>query len=196
MIISLKSVIYVTVHRTPYCLSYIVQICGECSVHLLDPPATLLFDLCMPPLTALRSTSGVFIENIYTKSDEFSIEVKVGPRTGALRPPLPLVCNIYFVRKFWLDYTPARYFYCIQQTVFTICIFFSNFTFRNYLPLKKSVALHLSKLESLVSKNDVCKVLVKLAQWSRRRFLNIFNIILHFCYYPLLKNNNHEKDEN
>ena len=81
-------------------MSHVVQMCGECSVQLLDPPATLLFDPCMPPLTALRPTSGMSIENIYTKADDFSIDVKVGSRTGALHPPPPRVCNIYFVRKF------------------------------------------------------------------------------------------------
>ena len=63
----------------------------------------------------------------------------------------------------------------------------SNFCY--YLPLEKGVAaLHMSKLESPQPKNALCQVWLKLALWFWRRFLNIFNIILHFCYYlPLDK---------
>ena len=52
-----------------------------------------------------------------------------------------------------------------------------------YLPLEKDVALHLNKRESPSSKDPLCQVWMKLAQWFwRRNFLNIFNIILQFCY--------------
>ena len=61
--------------------------------------------------------------------------------------------------------------------------------FRNYLPLEKGGALHLNKLKSPSAKDALRQVWLKLAQWFyRRRFLNIFNLILHFRYYlPLEK---------
>ena len=61
--------------------------------------------------------------------------------------------------------------------------------FRYYLPLEKGVAIHLNKLKSPSSKDALCQVWLKLVQWFWiRRFLNIFNIILHFrCYLPLEK---------
>ena len=51
--------------------------------------------------------------------------------------------------------------------------------FRNYLPLEKGGALHLTKRESPSPKDALCQVWLKLAQWFRRRngFFNIFNII-------------------
>ena len=43
--------------------------------------------------------------------------------------------------------------------------------FRNYLPLKKGGALHLNRLEFLLSKNALCQVWLKLTQWFwRKRF--------------------------
>ena len=46
------------------------------------------------------------------------------------------------------------------------------------------MAFNLYKLESPSSKDVLCQVWMKLAQWfCRNRFLNIFNIILLFCYY-------------
>ena len=58
-----------------------------------------------------------------------------------------------------------------------------------HLPLEKGAALHLNKFESPPPKDALCHVWLKLAQWFwGRRFLNIFNIILHFRYYlPLEK---------
>jgi hypothetical protein len=38
-----------------------------------------------------------------------------------------------------------------------------------YLPLEKGTALHLNKLESPSSKDDLCQVWLKLAQWFWRR---------------------------
>ena len=57
------------------------------------------------------------------------------------------------------------------------------------LPMEKGVARHLDKFKSLSSKDTLCQVWLKLAQWFlRRKFLNIFDIILYFCYYlPLEK---------
>ena len=55
--------------------------------------------------------------------------------------------------------------------------------------MRNGVGLYLNKLESPPSKDALCQVWFKLAQWFwRRRFLNNFNIILHFRYYlPLEK---------
>ena len=63
-----------------------------------------------------------------------------------------------------------------------------NLIFRYNLPLEKCVTLHLNKLESRTPKDVLCKVWLKLAQcfWSRR-FINIFNLILLFCYYLSLE---------
>ena len=47
--------------------------------------------------------------------------------------------------------------------------FFSVFLlFHYYLPLEKSVSLHLNKLESPCPKDDLCQVWLKLAQWFWR----------------------------
>ena len=51
------------------------------------------------------------------------------------------------------------------------------------------MAIHLNKLESPLTRDALCQDWLKLAKWFWRiRFLNIFNIILHFRYYlPLEK---------
>ena len=41
--------------------------------------------------------------------------------------------------------------------------------FRNYLPFEKGGALYLNKLESLLLKDALCQVWLKLAQWFWRR---------------------------
>ena len=58
-----------------------------------------------------------------------------------------------------------------------------------YLPLEKGVAFLLNKLESPPPKDALCQIWLKLAQcFWRRRFLNIFIIILLFRHYlPLEK---------
>ena len=67
--------------------------------------------------------------------------------------------------------------------------FNGNLLFCYYLPLEKGVAFQLNKLEIPLPKNALCQDWLILAQWFwRRQFLNIFNIILHFCsYLPLEK---------
>ena len=59
----------------------------------------------------------------------------------------------------------------------------------NYLPLEKSGALHLNKLESPLPKDALCQVWLKLVKWFwRRRFLNFVNVFSLFRYYlPLEK---------
>ena len=58
----------------------------------------------------------------------------------------------------------------------------------NYLPLKKIRVLHMNKFEPPLSKDALCQVWLKLAQWFwRRRFLNFVNVFSPFCYYLPLK---------
>ena len=52
-----------------------------------------------------------------------------------------------------------------------------------FLPLKKVAAPHLNKQESPSSSDAFIVPSLKLAQWSRRRFLNVVNIFLLF--FPL-----------
>jgi hypothetical protein len=55
---------------------------------------------------------------------------------------------------------------------------------RYYLPLEKGYPLYLNKHESLLSKDNVCQVWLKLVQWFwRRRFLNYPTPFFHFCAY-------------
>jgi hypothetical protein len=74
----------------------------------------------------------------------------------------------------------ARWFW--RRKFFKI---FSAFSlFRYYLPLEKGYPLSLNKLISPLSKDDLCQVCLKLAQWFwRRRFLNDPTPFLHFCDY-------------
>jgi hypothetical protein len=59
---------------------------------------------------------------------------------------------------------------------------FSAFSlFCYYLPLERGYPLLLNKLECSSSKNDLCQVWLKLAQWFWRRFLNDPIPFLHFC---------------
>ena len=56
--------------------------------------------------------------------------------------------------------------------------------FRNYLPLEKSRALYLNKLESPSPKDALCQVWLKVAQWFwRRKFLNFVNAFSLFRNY-------------
>jgi hypothetical protein len=49
--------------------------------------------------------------------------------------------------------------------------------------LERGNPLPLNKLESPPSKDDLCQVWLKLAQWFWRRFLNNPTTVLHFCDY-------------
>ena len=60
--------------------------------------------------------------------------------------------------------------------------------FRNYVPLEKGGALHLNKFDSSSPKDALCQVLLNLALWFWRRFLNFVNVFLLFRnYLPLEK---------
>jgi hypothetical protein len=52
-----------------------------------------------------------------------------------------------------------------------------------YLPLEKGYPLHLNKLESPSTKDDLCQVWLKFAKWFWRRFLNDPTPFSHFCDY-------------
>ena len=78
----------------------------------------------------------------------------------------------------------ARWFW--RRTFLNFVNVFS--LFRNYLPLGKGGALHLNKFESPSSKDALCQVWLKLAQWFlSRRFLNFVNVFSPFCNYLPLK---------
>jgi hypothetical protein len=63
-------------------------------------------------------------------------------------------------------------------------IFSAFLLFRHYLPLGRGYPLLLNKPESPSTKDDLCQVWLKLAQWFwRRRFLNDPTPFLHFCDY-------------
>ena len=60
--------------------------------------------------------------------------------------------------------------------------------FRYYLPLRMDNPLHLNKLESPPSKDDLCQVWLKLVKWIwSRRFLNDSTPFWHFCNYLSLE---------
>ena len=62
------------------------------------------------------------------------------------------------------------------------------FTIHTYIPLIQNVALHLNKIKSYSPKNALCYVLLKLAQWFRRRRLyNFINSSLFLYHIPLEK---------
>ena len=64
----------------------------------------------------------------------------------------------------------------------------SFFTIYTYLPLIINVALHLNKIKSSSLKNALCYVLLKSAQWfRRRRFYNFINSSLFLYHLPFEK---------
>ena len=56
--------------------------------------------------------------------------------------------------------------------------------FRNYLHLEDGRVLHLNKLESSLTKDALCRVWLKLAQWSRRRSFLILS--MYFRYFVII----------
>ena len=89
----------------------------------------------------------------------------------------PTLCQI------WLKL--AQWFW--RRIFFNLVNIFS--LFHNYLPLEKVGTLHLNELESPSTKDALCHVWLKLAQWFwRRRFLNFGNVFSLFVnYLPLEK---------
>ena len=62
------------------------------------------------------------------------------------------------------------------------------FTISILSPLLEGWGPSLEQFELPSPREVLCQVWLKLVQWDwKRRFLNIFNIILHFCYYFPLK---------
>jgi hypothetical protein len=58
------------------------------------------------------------------------------------------------------------------------------FTLLLLSPLGKGLSPSLNKFESTSSKDDLCQIWLKLAQWFwRKRFLNDLIPFLHFCDY-------------
>jgi hypothetical protein len=63
-----------------------------------------------------------------------------------------------------------------------LCVFL---LFCYYLPLERGYPLPLKTLESSPSKDNLCQVWLKLAEWFwRKRFLNDPIPFIHFCDYP------------
>ena len=71
--------------------------------------------------------------------------------------PKDALCQVWLKLAQWL--WRRRFFNFVN--VFSL--------FRNYLPLEKGAALHLNKLEFPSSKDALCQVWLKLAQWFWRR---------------------------
>ena len=84
--------------------------------------------------------------------------------------------------------------YCLKWAQWFWRRIFLNFVnlfslFRNYIPLKMGGALHLNEHESPSSKDALCQIQLKLAQWFwRKYFFNFVNVFLLFRHYlPLEK---------
>ena len=90
-------------------------------------------------------------------------------------PPKDALCQIWLKLAMW--FWRRRFFKSFNR----------NYLFRQYLPLEKGVAVQMNKLESPPPKDALCQISLKVAQWCWRRFLNIFNIILHVSYYLRLE---------
>jgi hypothetical protein len=58
----------------------------------------------------------------------------------------------------------------LEKKIFLKTKFSVFYFFRYYLPLKKGFPLHLNKIESPLSNDDLCQVWLKLTQWFWRRF--------------------------
>ena len=81
----------------------------------------------------------------------------------------------------------AQWFWRRFLNFVNVFLLFHNYM---YLPLKKDVAHHLNKLDSPSSKDALCQVWLKIAQWFWRRFLNFVNVFLlfhNYMYLPLEK---------
>ena len=92
--------------------------------------------------------------------------------------PKDALCQVWLQMAHWFW---RRRFFNFVNVFSLLC---------NYLPLEKGRALHLNKFESPSSKDALCKVWLKLAQWVwRRRFLYFVNVFSPFCNYisPLEK---------
>jgi hypothetical protein len=91
-------------------------------------------------------------------------------------PPKDYLCQVwlklaqwFFRRRFLNDSTPFLHF----------CA---------YLPLEEDMVLYLNKFESSSPEDNLCQIWLNLACWFWRRFLNVFNGFLLFCYHlPLEK---------
>jgi hypothetical protein len=57
------------------------------------------------------------------------------------------------------------------------------YSFAIISPWRRAIPLPLNKIESLPSKDDLCQVWLKLAQWFWRRFLNDPTPFLQSCDY-------------
>ena len=65
--------------------------------------------------------------------------------------------------------------FCLNVSVFLV--------FRYYLPLERGYPLHLNRFKSPSTKDDLCQVWLKFAQWFWRRCLNYPIPFLNFYDY-------------
>ena len=88
----------------------------------------------------------------------FPLEMDLAVHLNKLESPSPkdAMCQVWFKLAQWSWRRILNF-----VNVFLL--------FRSYLPLEKDVALHLNKLESASSKDALCQVWFKLAQWFLRR---------------------------
>ena len=85
------------------------------------------------------------------------------------------LCQVWLKLAQWFW---RRRFFKFRQFIFAI---------RYYIPFEQGGALHFNKLESLLPKDALCQVWLKLAQWFwSRRIFNLVNVFSRFCnYLPL-----------
>ena len=96
-----------------------------------------------------------------------------------------LFCNC-LPRQTWIPLHPRTPKWFLTGRFLNFVNVFS--LFRNYLPLEKGVAIHLYKLEFPSTKDDLCQVWLKLAQWFwRTRFLHFVNVFSPFRNYLSLE---------
>ena len=130
----------------------LIYLTQECFMPSLVETGPVVLKFTISLLSLLREGHGPAFEQTWTP------------------PPKDDLCQVWLKLAWW--------FWRKFLNIFNIIL---NFHF--YLLLEKDVALHLNKLESPSSKDALGQDWMKSAQWFlRRRLLNIFNIILYFCY--------------
>ena len=96
-------------------------------------------------------------------------------KMNPLHPRMLALCHVWLKLAQWFG---IRSFFFYFVNVFSL--------YRNHLPLKKSVAAHLNKLESPPPKNTLCQVWLKLALWfGIKRFLN-FVMVFFLLYFVII----------
>ena len=146
----------------------------------------------MGHIVHLRNSSNIIILNIISntsvQSYEYTINIKrknvillfdwsfFSKNVSSLLPKMPLVkwhCTSF--EQTWIPFTKGCFMQSLdeigpvvqEKKIFKFCPYI--FTILYYLLLERDVALHLNKLEFPSSKDTLCQVWLKLAQWFWRR---------------------------